>query len=59
MAQYLRDVCTLFNKVDTNVTEVSNLSEVCKMYFNILVLFFEQNVNVTAWTVANAIPYRA
>ena len=59
VAQYLRDACTLFNKVDTNVTEVSNLSEVCKMYFNILVLFFEQNVNVTVWTVANAIPYHA
>jgi len=59
VAQYLRDACTLFNEVDTNVTEVSNLSKVCKMYFNILVLFFEQNVNVTVWTVANATPYHA
>ena len=29
------------------------------MYFYLLVLFFEQNVNVTVWTVANAIPYPA
>ena len=58
-AQYLRDACTLFNKVDTNIAEVSNLSDVCKMYFNILVLFFEPNINVTVWTVGYAIPYHA
>ena len=59
VAQYLRDACTLFNKVDTNASEVNNLSELCKMYFNLLVMFFEQSVNVTVWTVAYAIPYHA
>jgi len=58
-AQYLRDACTLFNKVDVNIADINNLSEACKMYFNILVLFFESNVNVTVWTVGNAIPYHA
>lgn len=47
VAQYLRDACTLFNKVDANASEVNNLSELCKMYFNLLVMFFEQSVNVT------------
>ena len=29
------------------------------MYFNLLVMFLEQSVNVTVWTVAYAIPYHA
>ena len=29
------------------------------MYFNLLVMFFEQSVNMTVWTVVYAIPYHA
>ena len=56
---YLRDACTSFNKVSTTPTELSELDENCKLYFNLLCLFFPGNVNVTCWTVAYGIPYKA
>lgn len=59
VAQYLRDAGTLFNKVDTNSAEISQLHETCTMYFNILALFFPDDVNLTARTVGYAIPYHA
>ena len=36
---------TLFNKVDTNAAEITQLKETCTMYFNLLALFFPENVN--------------
>ena len=59
MAQYLRDAGTLFNKVDTNSAEINQLHETCTIYFNLLALFFPDDVNLTAWTVGYAIPYHA
>ena len=59
VAQYLRDAGTLFNKVDTNSAEINQLHETCATYFNLLALFFPDNVNLTVWTVGYAIPYHA
>jgi hypothetical protein len=58
--QYLRNARGLFNKVYVNIPgEISQLNEFCTLYFNLLVLFFPHSVNVTVWTVAYALPYRA
>ena len=57
--QCLRDAGALFNKVDTNQMEVSQLKDTLISYFNLLSLFFPSSVNVTVWTVAYAIPYHA
>lgn len=59
VAQYLRDAGTLFNKVDTNSAEVSQLRETCIIYFNLLALFFHEDVNLTVQTIGYAIPYHA
>ncbi|XP_078361840.1 uncharacterized protein LOC144646172 [Oculina patagonica] len=56
---YLRQACTLFNKVSTNKAELLELKEYCQLYFNLFCLFFPNYVNVTTWTVAFAIPYHA
>lgn len=56
---YLRQACTLFNKVSTNKAEVLELKEYCQLYFNLYCLFFPNYVNVTTWTIAYAIPYHA
>ena len=56
---YLRQACTLFNKVSTNKAEVLELKEYCQLYFNFYCLFFPSYVNVTTWTIAYAIPYHA
>lgn len=39
--------------------ELQELDENCKLYFNLMYLFFPSHVNVTVWTVAYAIPYHA
>ena len=54
-----RDAGALFNKIDTNQMEVSQLKDTLTSYFNLLSLFFPSSVNVTVWTVAYAIPYHA
>lgn len=59
VAQCLRDAGTLFNKVDTNTAEINELRQTCTLYFNLLALFFPDNVNLTVWTVGYAIPYHA
>ena len=59
VAQCLRDAGTLFNKVDTNTAEINELRETCTLYFNLLALFFPDNVNLTVWTVGYTIPYHA
>ncbi|KAK2550872.1 hypothetical protein P5673_028391 [Acropora cervicornis] len=56
---YLRQACTLFNKVSTNKAEVLELKEYCQLYFNFYCLFFPSYVNVTTWTIAYAIPHHA
>ena len=38
---------------------MDQLDEFCQHYFNMLVLFFPESINVTVWTVAYAIPYHA
>ena len=50
---------SIFNKVDTNELELSQLKEAFTTYFNLLSLFFPSAVNITVWTVAYAIPYHA
>ena len=59
VAHFLQDAGTLFNKVDTNSTEINQLHETSTIYFNLLALFFPDDVNLTAWTVGYAIPYHA
>ena len=55
----LRHACSIFNKVSATQADVHELDENCKLYFNLLCLFFPSHVNVTTWTVAYAIPYHA
>ena len=54
---YLRQACTLFNKVSINKAKLLELKEYCQLYFNLFCLFFPNYVNVTTWTVAFTIPY--
>jgi hypothetical protein len=57
--QNLRDASTLFNKIDTNLSEIHLLRNSLTQYFNLLALFFPSCVNVTVWTIAYALPYHA
>ena len=55
----LRNAGALFNKISATRAEILELEEVCKLYFNLLCLFYPSHVNVTCWTVGYAIPYHA
>ena len=57
--QYLRNAGGLFNKIHISIAERSELEEFCELYFNLLVLFFPNFVNITVWTVGYATPYHA
>lgn len=59
IGEYLRNAGGLFNRIDTNSAQVTELKEVCEMYFNLIALFFPTSINVTTWTVGYAIPYHA
>ena len=41
---FLRQACTLFNKVSTNRAELLELKECCQLYFNLFRLFFPNYV---------------
>ena len=56
---YLRNACATFNKVSSTKAELLELEENCKLYFNLLCLFFPSHVNITSWTVGYAVPYHA
>jgi hypothetical protein len=56
---YLRNACATFNKVSATKPELLELDENCKLYFNLLCLFFPMHINVTCWTVGYALPYHA
>ncbi|XP_068690926.1 uncharacterized protein [Montipora foliosa] len=56
---HLREACSIFNKVSTTQADLQDLDENCKLYFNLMCLFFPTHVNITSWTVAYAIPYHA
>ena len=56
---YLRNACALFNKVSATRAELLESEENCKLYFNLLCLFFPSHMNVTSWTVGYALPYHA
>ncbi len=50
----------MLNKIYiVSLGEIDQLEEFCQLYFNLLVLFFPESVNVTIWTVAYAIPFHA
>lgn len=59
LAEFLRNIGVLINKISTNPDYVIQLSENCTHYFNIYVLFFSSYANVTVWTIGYAIPYHA
>ena len=59
IVHYLRNSCAVFNKLLLTPAELLELDENCKLYFNLMCLFYPTNVNVTTWTVAYAIPYHA
>ena len=58
-SKYLRNAGGLFNRIETNSAQVTELKEVCNTYFNLISLFFPSSVNVTTWTVGYAIAYHA
>ena len=55
----LRDTGSLFNKIYVQQTDVDALKDCCKLYYNLMVLFFPESVNLTVWTIGCAIPYCA
>ena len=55
----LRDAGSLFNKVQVQQLDINSLKETCSLYFNLMSLFFPENVNLTVWTIGYAIPYYA
>ena len=55
----LRDAGSLFNKIYVQQTDVDALKDCCKLYYNLMVLFFPESVNLTVWTIGCAIPYYA
>ena len=60
IVKYLRNASGLFNKIHiVSLGEIDQLEEFCQLYFNLLVLFFPESVNVTVWTVASALPFHA
>lgn len=59
IAEFLRNAGALFNKIEVSHVDLGQLKEFCTLYFNLYVLFFEIDVNVTVWTVGYAIPYHA
>ena len=60
IVENLRNASGLFNKIHiVSQGEIDELEDFCQLYFNLLVLFFPESVNVTVWTVAYAIPFHA
>ena len=57
ISRLLRDAATLFNKVHVTSAEVSQLKEICQIYFNIYALFLPESLNITVWTLGYALPY--
>lgn len=58
--EFLRNAGGLFNKISVgSVGEIDQLVESCKLYYNILALFYPTCLNVTVWTVGYAIPHHA
>ena len=51
---YIPGICVKFTH-----SEVLELEENCKLYFNLLCLFFLSHVNVTSWRLGYALPYHA
>ena len=47
VAQCLRDAITIFNNVDTNELELSQLKEILTTYFNLLFPFYPSAVHIT------------
>ena len=56
---HLREAYSIFNKVSTTQADLQELDENCKLYFNLMCLFFPTHINITSWTVAYGIPYHA
>ena len=46
IVQYLRNACVVFNKLLSTQAELLELDENCKLYFNVMCLFYRANVNV-------------
>ena len=60
IVEYLQNAGGLYNKVFVNSPgEICQLEEFCHLYFNLLVLFFPNSVNVTVCTMAYVLPYHA
>jgi hypothetical protein len=57
IVHYLRNACSVFNKLSSSEADLTELDESCKMYFNLMCLFYPSNVNITTWTIGYAIPY--
>ena len=59
IAQFLRNAGAIFNKIEICAVDLGQLKEFCTLYFNLYVLFFEMDVNVTVWSAGYAIPYHS
>ena len=46
IVHYLRNSCAVFNKLLSTAAELLELDENCKLYFNVMCLFYRANVNV-------------
>jgi hypothetical protein len=43
IVQYLRNACSIFNKVSTIPADLQDLDDNCKLYFNLMCLFFSKS----------------
>ena len=51
LSRIMLNLRNAFNKVSSTKPELLELYENCKLYFNLLCLFFPRHINVTSWTV--------
>ena len=59
ICEKLRDIGSIINRVKTSTDNVDKIQSLCQLYFNLYVLFFPQQTNITVWTLGYVIPYHA
>ena len=57
ICEKLRDIGSVINQVKTTADYPEKVTNLCKIYFNLYVLFFPQHCNVTVWTLGYVVPY--
>ena len=59
ICEYLRKIGAIMNNVTSTSATIEELSDSCKLYFNMFSLFFNSYCNSTVWTIGYVVPYHA